>query len=409
MRLKRRFLFLQGVISPFFPWLADQIAADGDEVLRINFCCGDKLFWGRRPAWDYRGCVADLRAYLEERIDAEAVTDLVLFGDHRPIHRPAIELARTRGIRALVFEEGYVRPNWVTLDRGGVNAHSSLPRDPAWYLDVDRTLPRYLDGQPAPARLSSRAAYDIAYHLANSANPLFYRRYRTHRPFLAPVEYAGWIRRFANLPLIEKKDKALIREWIRCGEPFFFLPLQLNSDVQITQHSPFRDMQHVVEAVLASFATHAETSARLLIKNHPLDIGHVPYRALIDSLSARFGIRDRVQFVETGHLPTLLEHARGVVTVNSTTGMSALLHRRPTIALGQAIYALPGLTHQGDLDGFWRHCEPPDTELFEAFRNTVIHTTQINGSFYSRRGIALALTNVRHLMGERSPLEELLG
>lgn len=409
MRLKRRFLFLQGVISPFFPWLADQIAADGDEVLRINFCCGDKLFWGRRPAWDYRGCVADLPAYLEERIDAEAVTDLVLFGDHRPIHRPAIELARTRGIRALVFEEGYVRPNWVTLDRGGVNAHSSLPRDPAWYLDVDRTLPRYRDGQPAPARLSSRAAYDIAYHLANAANPLFYRRYRTHRPFLAPVEYAGWIRRFANLPLIEKKDTALIREWIRCREPFFFLPLQLNSDVQITQHSPFRDMQHVVEAVLGSFATHAETSARLLIKNHPLDIGHVPYRALIDSLSARFGIRDRVQFVETGHLPTLLEHARGVVTVNSTTGMSALLHRRPTIALGQAIYALPGLTHQGDLDGFWRHCEPPDTELFEAFRNTVIHTTQINGSFYSRRGIALALTNVRHLMGERSPLEELLG
>ncbi|MFO1417414.1 MAG: capsular biosynthesis protein [Methylotetracoccus sp.] len=407
--MKRRFLFLQGVISPFFPWLADQIAADGDEVLRINFCCGDKLFWGRRSAWDYRGAVAELPSYLAERFDAEGITDLVLFGDHRPIHRPAIELARSRGIRALVFEEGYVRPNWVTLDRGGVNAHSSLPRDPAWYLDVDRNLPRYRDGQPAPARLSSRAAYDIAYHLANAANPLFYSRYRTHRPFLAPVEYAGWIRRFSVLPLIEKKDAVLIREWIRRREPFFFLPLQLNSDVQITHHSPFRDMQHVVETVLNSFATHAETSARLLIKNHPLDIGHVPYRALIDTLSARLGIQDRVQFVETGHLPTLLEHARGVVTVNSTTGMSALLHRRPTIALGQAIYALPGLTYQGDLEGFWHYCEPPDTELFEAFRNTVIHTTQVNGSFYSRRGISLALTNVKHLMGERSPLEELLG
>jgi capsular polysaccharide export protein len=222
------------------------------------------------------------------------------------------------------------------------------------------------------------------------------------------VEYAGWARRFATLPKKAKRDAAVIRSFTTGPKPFFFVPLQLNSDVQITQHSPFRDMRHVLETVLESFAAHATADAHILIKNHPLDIGLVPYRRLIGGLTHKLGLSGRVHFIETGHLPTLLQHTRGVITVNSTTGMSALVHRRPTIALGQAIYALPGLTHQGDLDSFWTLAEPPDPVLFGAFRNTVIHTTQVNGSFYTDRGIALALKSCRRLMDLRSPLQELL-
>jgi capsular polysaccharide export protein len=78
----------------------------------------------------------------------------------------------------------------------------------------------------------------------------------------------------------------------------------------------------------------------------------------------------------------------------------------PTVTLSDPIYNLPGLTFQGALDDFWKRGEPPDHELFRRFRNAVMYTTQVNGGFYCRAGIELALSNcVPLLEAERSPLE----
>ncbi|WP_458339329.1 capsular polysaccharide export protein, LipB/KpsS family, partial [Bordetella pertussis] len=65
-----------------------------------------------------------------------------------------VALARASGVRVHVFEEGYFRPHWVTLERGGVNAHSS--------------------------------------HACNAWNPLLFPRYRTHAPHGAAREYAAY-------------------------------------------------------------------------------------------------------------------------------------------------------------------------------------------------------------------------
>jgi capsule polysaccharide modification protein KpsS len=81
------------------------------------------------------------------------------------------------------------------------------------------------------------------------------------------------------------------------------------------------------------------------------------------------------------HLPTLLRHAAGIVTVNSTVGLQAMFHGRPVCTLGDAIYALPGLVHQGDLASFWRAPTAVDPVLFGRFRSTVIQRTQLNLSF----------------------------
>jgi capsular polysaccharide export protein len=89
----------------------------------------------------------------------------------------------------------------------------------------------------------------------------------------------------------------------------------------------------------------------------------------------------------------LLAHARGVVTVNSTSGLTALELGKPTVALGKAIYDMPGMASQCGLREFWREQEPPDSELFDCFRKVVIHLTQVNGGLYSRDGISLAAKN----------------
>lgn len=408
MALSRpHFLFLQGAASPFFHRLADRLAEGGKRVSRVNFAAGDQLYWGRRPARAFRGTLADLPAFLERLLEGDAVSDLVLFGDHRPIHRTAIERAGARGIRVHVFEEGYFRPHWLTLERGGVNAASSLPRDPEWYRLVAPTLEPMPPQRAVPRSLRVRAAHDLAYHLANVANPLLYRGYRTHRPYNAAIEYAGWIRRFGALPLHRRRDRALVRALAARRGRYFLLPLQLNGDTQITAHSSFTGMPDLIRHVVASFAGQAPAGSTLVVKNHPLDTGLSDYRGLVARLAREFGLGDRLVYLESGDIAGLIPGADGMVTVNSTAGLQAIAAGCPTLALGSAIYDLPGLTAATSLDAFWTAPQPPDPVLFDAFRKVVIHTTQVNGDLYTAAGIGTAIANCERLMAPESPLQRL--
>jgi capsular polysaccharide export protein len=405
----RRFLFLQGVCSPFFSRLADKLSADGHQVFKVNFNAGDSVFWGRRPNWNYRGSIADLHDFLDGKYRQYGITDQVLFGDRRPIHRPAIEHADVLGIRNHVFEEGYFRPFWITMEREGVNGHSLLPRDPDWFREVGATIREYGDGEPFPGSFSLRAAYDVAYHLAGVVNPFLFPRYKTHAQVSAPIEYLGYMNRLPRLRFHSQKDNALIDALIRSATPFYVLPLQLGSDAQIRDHSRFNDMLEVIEFVMRSFALHGPMNAQLVIKNHPLDIGLINYPKIINEYVHRFELSGRVHFIETGNLTTLLSNAQGTITVNSTTGSESLRLNCPTMSLSDPIYNLPGLTFQGELDDFWLDRQTPDRVLFRRFRNTVIHTTQINGGFYCGKGIELAVNNsARMLKLQRTHLEELL-
>ena len=255
--MRRSFLFLQGVCSPFFARLADQLTADGHQVFKVNFNAGDVAYWGLRRAWNFRAELSGLRDFLDDRYRRFEITDQILFGDRRPVHRPAVDHAPALGIRTHVFEEGYLRPFWVTLERDGVNGHSLLPRDPDWFRSVGAKLPDYGDGEPFHSPFRVRAMHDVAYHLAGSANPIVFPRYRSHAPLNAAVEYAGFVGRFSMLHFRKPRDKALIDQLASGGARYYVLPLQLNSDAQIRDHCRFNDMNGVMEFVMESFARHA--------------------------------------------------------------------------------------------------------------------------------------------------------
>ena len=406
---KRSFLFLQGVCSPFFAKLSDQLVADGHRVFKINFNAGDAAYWGFRRAWNYRGKPSGLRDFLDDKYRRFGITDQLLFGDRRPVHRPAVDHGSALGIRSHVFEEGYFRPYWVTLEREGVNGHSLLPRDPDWFRRVGAKLPDYGDGERFHSPFRGRAAHDVAYHLAGAANPLAFPRYKRHAPLNAAVEYVGYVGRFSMLHFRKPKDQALIDRLVGSGVPYYLLPLQLNSDAQIRDHCRFDDMNGVLEFVMESFALHAPGDARLVIKNHPLDAGFVNYPRVIAALERRFDLVGRIDYLESGDLGPLLQNARGTVTVNSTVGLLALGEGCPTVTLSDPIYNLPGLTFQGPFDDFWSYAFKPERALFRCFRNTVIHATQVNGGFYSAQAIRMAVDNCRRFLEPvRSPLDELL-
>ena len=169
--MKPRFLFLQGMASPLFTRLGDWLLARGVEVFRINFCAGDALYWRRKPAWHYRGALRELPEFLRQRCARHAITDLVMFCDQFPVHRAALAFAAREGLRAHVFEEGYVRPHWVTLQRGATHAAYLLPREAEWYLDVNARLPDPGEGQPLNASIAARAARRLGNPGGKALNP----------------------------------------------------------------------------------------------------------------------------------------------------------------------------------------------------------------------------------------------
>ncbi len=393
--MTQQFLFLQGVCSPFFPRLAQSLRAAGHNVNKVNFTVGDRAYWKQGNATAYRGDMAHLSGFYEHYYNHHGITDIVLFGDCRPVHQPAIQLAKQRQIRVHVFEEGYFRPYWVTLERGGVNGNSDLPRDPSWYREQAKETPSYGNGESFVAPFWRRAAYDVGYNFWAGLNPILHRGVKSHVPYSPAVEYLSYVRRAVSVKKRAAGDENVIKQVLQeaSAHPFYLFPLQINTDAQIRFHSPFENMLDAVQQVLRAFAEHAPTFSRLLIKAHPLDPGLINYSKLITRWARDFDVRDRVFFVESGNLPLLLDGTSGVVTVNSTAGASALLHGCKTIPLGKAIYALEGLTFQGGLHEFWHAQHRPDKKLFSAFRNVVIHHTQLNGGFYSKAGIDMAVRN----------------
>jgi len=179
----------------------------------------------------------------------------------------------------------------------------------------------------------------------------------------AAVEYAGYLQRSRLLKRVAPVNTRLIENLVVQRTPYFFVPLQLNSDSQVRDHERFQTMQLMLKHVLQSFAQHAPADTKLVIKNHPLDTGWEHYDRVLLNLMHQFGLKDRVLYVETGDLTILLKHAQGTVTLNSTVGYVALEQGCPTLCLGDPQYNLHGLTDQQDLGQFWGMPVSPEAEL----------------------------------------------
>lgn len=389
--MRRSFLALQGPASPFFARLTAALSARGHAVKRVNFCGGDLAYSEMKGNLNFRGSLAELPDWYESFIAADGISDVLMFGDCRGVHMPVHTIARARGATVHVFEEGYVRPHWLTLEREGVNGRSLLPRDPQWYLEQRGVVPSCPTGEQTGYSLFERASHDMRYRAANLLYAGYFRDYASHRPRNGLIEYAG----LGFRALLSRSHRAraaeVTEDLIASRRGYFLFPLQLNSDAQILVHSPFEGIREAIEYVLSSFALHAPRDSWLVIKNHPLDTGLIDYRRFTERLAHQLDIGDRLRFIDAGHLPTLLEHAQGVVVVNSTVGLSALHHGRPLITLGNAIYNMQRLTWQGRLDAFWSEAAAPDGDVYKAFLDYIVHHTQINGDFYTRTGISMAV------------------
>ncbi len=150
---------------------------------------------------------------------------------------------------------------------------------------------------------------------------------------------------------------------------YYLAVLQVYNDSQIRNHSNYNDVRDYINEVMYSFSRKAPKESYLVIKHHPMDRGHRLYRPLIKRLSKKYGLGERVIYVHDLPMPELLRHAKAVVTINSTAGISALIHNKPLKVMGNSLYDIVDLTYQGTLDDFWLTKFKPDIKLFKNLKS----------------------------------------
>jgi len=385
----RSFLLLQGPISSCFDRLGRALIARGHRVHRINLHFGDQLFW-RLPATHFRGRFAEWRDFVARLLEEHQVTDVVVHGDRRPYHIVAAEEARARGIAVIVTDLGYVRPDWITLEYDGMTTYSRFPRDPAAIRALAGKFPEPELGPRFHTPFWLIAALDVAYNLGLVFGRPFYPHYRYHSISHPFAEYAGWLWSRAKGWFTARAMAAEKFRLQAMPGSYFLVPLQLATDFQIRAHSPFRELREAVHEIIASFAA-SGSRKKLVFVVHPLDNGLIGWSRLIARLAGDFGVADEVRALDGGTPDELLRNAAGVVTINSTIGVTALRHGVPVKALGNAVFDIAGLTCQLPLDAFWHDPQPPDPGLMAAFLRALIGTTQVKGGYYERTSQACAI------------------
>lgn len=391
---QRVFLLLQGPHGPFFDRLGRLLRASGAQVWRCAFNAGDEFFWSDKDhLLRHLGSCAEWPAHLDQIIAERGITDIVLYGDVRPVHACARSAAQARGLRLHVFEEGYLRPYWISYERGGANGHSPLLHIsmPQMKKRLRATLAEVRRPPAHWGDMRQHKFYGAFYHFLVLVANRRYRQFTSHRVLPVFDEFRLNLRRLILTPFHSLTRAVQWRRFRLSGDPYLLVPMQLEHDSNMQGHSPFARNRDFVEEVVAEFARSAPRHHHLLFKAHPLEDGRANNRRAIREAAARHGVSDRVHYFRGGKLADMLAHARALITVNSTAAQQALWRGIPVKALGRAVYCKRGLVSDQTLADFIRNPQPPDIASYRIFRDYLLQTSQVPGGFYSRRSRVHAL------------------
>jgi capsular polysaccharide export protein len=338
------------------------------------------------------------------------VTDLVLYGDTRPIHAQAVAAAQAAGLRIHVFEEGYLRPYWVTYERGGTNGHSRLMdmsvaqmRSALENSDMDSALPPASWGD-----MRQHIFYGALYHGFVLLMNRRYRNFRPHRALGVGKEFQLYLKRLLLMPAQAIERRIATLRVTRGGVPYHLVLLQLEHDASFQAHSPFSTMTEFLDCAITGFASGAPPHHHLVIKAHPLEDGRAPIRRELRRLARAHGVAKRVHYVRGGKLAQLLDEARSAVTVNSTAAQQVLWRGIPLRTFGAAVYAKPEFVSQKPLAEFFASTERPDRRAYADYRRFLLETSQVAGGFYSARGRRQLLRQaVDMMLSEDDPYDAL--
>ena len=380
-----RILLLQGPIGPYFFQLSQFLQKQEKEIYKLNFNGGDVFYYPPDDlVYTYFGEADHFQSYLIEFIVQNKIDAVVCFGHKRIYHDIAKKVCQDfDGVNFWSFEEGYLRPHYITFEKWGVNSASVLPRSAEFYLDNELNIPSMREPRALVSGFFTRFWLAMHYYMAmyfcrnQLKNYIHHRDYRVLN-YMAAWATSGW-RKWAYKP-----RESLLAKSIENNDfpEFFIVPLQVHNDSQVKSFGCVKNVPAFIRTVLRSFVKGADKDVHIIFKHHPMDRGFNHYGELITKLSKKYGIEDRVHYVFDIPMPVFLRKAKGMVVINSTSGLSALLHNMPVKASGQAPYDFAGLTDQQPLSRFWSNPQKPDPNVFNAYRSYLLCRTQLNANFY---------------------------
>jgi len=215
--------------------------------------------------------------------------------------------ARELELPCIHFENGFL-PATTQMDLKGVNAEGSLPRNPEFYRGY-----------------------------ASSGGDLLPERLVPRRP----------------------KRGRMVHSPVDLPERYLFIPFQVALDSQLLLHSPWiRGMEALFDTVVAARALvterpHADSAA--VVAPLALSVTAAPLPALVfkehPSCTSRYPQLHRrvtelpdVLFANGNSTEELIRGALGVITLNSSVGVEALLLGGPVLALGNAVFEVEGVS-----------------------------------------------------------------
>lgn len=364
---------------------------------RIGFTFGDRVFWPRSLGYvAYRGKLQDWEDYLETRLAQQGITDIVLYGDSRPLHKTARTVAARHGIMIHCFEEGYLRPFWATYERDGVNGNSRLlGLDMADMAQAVAAHPVDLPEVPVQwGAIWHHAFYGFLYHFLLALPSWKYRNYRPHREVSVLRELFLYVRRLAIMPFQGVQRRSRTRHLLRSGGIYHLVLLQLSHDASLQSHSDFKSVGDFADMVIAEFSKGAPAHHILAFKAHPFEDYREPIPRLVRNSARRHGVMARVRYIPGGKLGPLLDGAKSAVTVNSTAAQQALWRGLPVRAFGRSVFAKPEFTSGQPLASFFAAPDIPDTNVYKTYRQFLLETSQISGGFYTQSGRSELLRRV---------------
>ena len=299
--------------------------------------------------------------------------------DSRPYHGSIVKICHNMDIDMYAFEDGYFRPGFITLEPFGVNGNSHFSKY-GYDDEINIEHVSVLQMNLKPKRLSR-----ILFSLISNFNFILSRNYQPYRPINSFYWSVRLIRSFIEYKINKRKDSKQIKLISDDRESYkiFFIPLQVFDDTQIIYHSKFKDTYEFILEILAAFASLNSRDFRVIIKQHPGDRGAINYRNFIKKKAKSLGLEKNIFFNVSTDADKIINISDGLILINSTLGINALLKGKSVYCAGSSVYKY--LCSNNGIIEFLEKIlnkdqknDQSNIELLHQLKNA----TQIKGGFY---------------------------
>ena len=289
-------LLLVGPLGTFFSRLSIYLEKNNVKTYKIIFPLYEYGF-SKKSKIIYRDEISEFKEFLEEVIIKKKIKHIFMYGNVLIPHKQALTLCdelERKGylVNTHIFELGYLRPNFVTLEDKGVNYTSSFIKNRDFYEKQSS-----YESFPVPVNQGFRIRkiwklISFVNHSFKSYKIVEFEHKLQPKPIYLWFQLKGFFLKFLY-KIIEKKLKIIS---FSTG-PFYLVILQVETDSQIYKGSDFKNIRDFIHKVIQDFSRVKLQKTKLVFKHHPRDRGYNNYQSFIFEVSKKFNVSDKVFYV----------------------------------------------------------------------------------------------------------------